>query len=48
MTALVVTPADVAWYLSIFPDGRKTIKALKNAGKIVVIKKVSENNARSN
>jgi hypothetical protein len=41
--ALTVTPADITWYLSLFPDGENRIESLKTDGKIVVIEKVCEN-----
>jgi hypothetical protein len=35
-TPLTVTPADIAWYLGLFPNGQGRIEQLKRDGKIVV------------
>ena len=41
--ALVATPEDIAWYLSIVPADRDVIESLKTDGKIVVVEKACDN-----
>ena len=46
--ALVVTPADIKWCLSVLPDKKARIDELKDGGKIVIVEeKVGGHNGES-
>lgn len=48
MSALAITPADVDWFLSLFPDGNDTLNVLKAKGKIIIIDEQAKKNANRN